>query len=129
MTQRGRKSATGNVVALRPTGSGPRLTPPSLLSNQEAQLFSELAAAAPHLSSTDTPILTSYVLAISKSNELSRSHDTASWEKTVRVMMALARTLRLTAQSLVDPKTAFRKRPPPPSFYDVMPLDDDDADE
>jgi uncharacterized protein len=125
MIQRGRKSSL-NVVALNPTATRPRLTAPSMLTKAEAKLFVETVAANRHLRAADTAMLAAYAQAMIKTFRLARQSDTASWEKSARVAMALATKLRITAQSQVHPESAGRKRQMmPPSYYETMENDDD----
>src|SRR5437660_10801258 len=109
MQQRGRRSAANfSVVQPTTTSPRPRLTAPSMLSNGQRTLFADLAAANPHLTITDVPMLAAYCQAISKTLKLGRGKDIAAWEKVTRVAMALGRSLRLTASSATHPDTLSR---------------------
>jgi hypothetical protein len=114
MRQRGRKSGAA-LVALpnNVDGSPSRLEPPADLLDDERALFLRLinAASAHHFAATDEPILTSFVqctlLVRSLANKPTKID---AWEKAVRAQTLLARSLRLTPQSRMDPKTLARKQ-------------------
>ncbi len=109
--QRGRKSAASNAVQIDVIGSRSRLTVPKYLTIEEQSLFEEIVAVCEHrqLAPTDGPLLASYVQAAIKARKLAAEPDKVSeWEKTVRVMAMLARSLRLTPQSRLDRATAGR---------------------
>jgi hypothetical protein len=118
--QRGRRP-TLTVVPIELTGARPRLTAPALLTKPEAALFAEVAAANPHLRPADGALLAAYAQALVKTYKLARQSDTAAWERTARVALALATKLRITAQAQVHPETAGRRRQiQQPSFYETM---------
>src|SRR6478672_9558846 len=118
--QRGRKP-TLTVVPTELTGARPRLTAPSILTKLERDLFADVAAINPHLRPADVPLLAAYAQALHMTYKLARQSDTAAWERSARVAMALARSLRITTQSQVHPETAGRKRQTQqPSFYETM---------
>jgi hypothetical protein len=123
--QRGRKSPNATIVALRPTPLRPRLTPPTTLTDAERDIFSETAAQHPHLKPGDAMILAAFAQASVRSFKLAKKHDTAAWEKSVRAMLALARSLRLTPQSHTRAEALGRKDQPPLSYYDRMKHDED----
>lgn len=127
--QRGRKSSAANVISLATTGASSRLKPPPSLSTAESSLFVELALANVHLTISDVPILAAYAQAATKVLKLGRQKDVGQWEKVVRLTMALARTLRLTPQSCIEPRTVGRRRKDAtsPSYYEIMGGDGDDA--
>jgi hypothetical protein len=105
-----RRSAA-DLSTIRPplNGRRPKLSPTSPLTSSEQTLFNRLQAANGHLCSTDEPLLTSFVQSISRAHQLGRdSKRVADWERACRTMMALARSLRMTQQS-VDAKTAGRR--------------------
>jgi hypothetical protein len=125
MAQRGRKP-TLTVVPLDLTGARPRLTAPSILTKGERALFAEVAAINPHLRPADVPLLAAYAQALTKVYKLARQSDAAAWERTARMALALARSLRITSQSQVHPETAGRKRQiQQPSFYETMETGDE----
>jgi hypothetical protein len=114
MRQRGRKSGAA-LVALPNSvdGSPPRLKPPADLLDVERALFRQLvnAASAHHFVSTDEPLLISFVQATLLVRSLANQPTKIdAWEKAVRTQTLLARSLRLTPQSRMDPKTLARKQ-------------------
>jgi hypothetical protein len=86
-----------------------------------------VVAANPQLVEGDSPLVTLYVLSLSKAMKLSRSKDVASFEKAARLAVTLSTKLRISPQSTVDPVTSGRRKKDaaPPSYYDRM--DDDDG--
>jgi hypothetical protein len=76
-------------------------------------LFTELVEACDdhHLTAADMPVLISFVQVSIKARKLASKPDkVADWERLCRLQMALARSLRLTVQSRVDPKTLTRHK-------------------
>jgi hypothetical protein len=130
--QPGRKSAAATVVKLAATGTASRLTPPSFLATGERLLFAEIASANPHLTVTDASVLAIYVQATAKTAKLGKKSDVSAWEKAARLTMALARSLRLTPQSSIEPRTVGKHRrdvrPSPLDQYMATEDDDDDDD-
>jgi hypothetical protein len=132
MLQRGRKSP-GNLTALTFNADRPRLSPPPSLTTAERALFIEVVAACPprQFVQTDVHLLASFVQAtlLARSAVKKAAKDQrmlATWEKATRTQTALARALRLTPQSRVDPKVIGRNRAEPPtSAYAAMRLTDD----
>lgn len=113
MLQRGRKS-TANVAAPNLSGESSRLTPPSLLNNEERALFVELVGAcdALHFRKSDLPLLVSFIQSTLISRAAAHDPDKAIlWEKAVRMQATLATRLRLSPQSRTDPKTIGRNQP------------------
>jgi hypothetical protein len=119
MLQRGRKSLA-NVTTLRVDGLPSRLEPPSYLNAPERRLFAELVAAtnAKHFTSSDAPLLVSYVQAtllarraIKKAGRDMRA--LATWEKASRMQAMIATKLRLAPQSRIGRKAVTRHLPPP----------------
>jgi hypothetical protein len=110
MLQRGRKSAASTLVHLVETDTGPRLTAPSTLRIDEQRLFDELVADNRHLTRSDGPLLTAYVLASGKVQKLARGKDTDGFVKALRAMAAVASKLRLCPSAVTDPKTIGRQR-------------------
>ena len=109
-----RKSAAElSVLSSAATATRPRLTPPSSLSTDERLEFIAIADDNRHLRRTDVAMLAAYVVAATKVQKLARSKDVGPWERATKVMMALARSLRLTQQSCTDPKTLTRSRSKP----------------
>ena len=109
-----RKSAAElSVMSPATTATSPRLSPPSSLSTAERLEFIAIAAENVHLRRTDAEMLAAYVVAATKVRKLARGNDVGPWEKATKVMMALARSMRLTQQSCTDPKTLSRARNKP----------------
>jgi hypothetical protein len=125
--QPGRKSAAASVIKLAATDARPKLTAPSCLTKPERIHFDQLVRANRYLTITDQAMLASYVQAMSKSHRLGRGEDTEGWERATRVMMALARTLRLTAISSTHPdKLSRQRRDARPSVIDEILAGGDD---
>src|SRR5437868_5269278 len=104
-----RKSAAElAIVTPATTGTASRLTPPASLSTAERLEFIALAAENKHLRRTDAPMLATYCMAVTRVAKLSRGKDGALWERAIKVMLALARSMRLTQQAQADPKTVGR---------------------
>src|SRR4051794_2412638 len=108
MRQRGRKAAHLLAVPVIEAPS-PSPDPPPGLTEPEQTLFTEIAAAAPHLRPSDAELLASYVQATLMSRRAARDPDGIDvWEKATRLQVSLATRLRLTPQSRTDPKTLAR---------------------
>jgi hypothetical protein len=105
-----RKSAAAKLVHLVENPTGPRLKPPAFLRNDERTTFIELVADNKHLTRTDIPLLSSYVLATGKAARLARSKDVSGFVAVLRAAGMLATKLRLTAQSNTEPKTVARQK-------------------
>jgi hypothetical protein len=104
-----RKSAAElSIVPPDATSARPRLSPPASLSNSERLEFIALADENRHLRRTDVVMLAAYVVGWTKVQKLARSKDVAPWERAVKTMLALARSMRLTQQSQRDPKVVGR---------------------
>ena len=129
MVQPGRRSpASLTVLPTASSGARPRLAPPAILTTGEQAVFNEMAAANPHLTPTDAPLLAGYVQALTKMHRLAKRPDVGPWEKAARVAMSLGTKLRLTPQATQDPQALGRRRKDaqPPSFYDMMQIQVDD---
>jgi hypothetical protein len=116
--QRGRKSAALYEIPAV-DGSPPWLEPSPGLTKQERKLFTEVvrSCSPKHFIESDAPQLVSYVQAILMARRCVRDPAKVStWEKAVKVQAMLARSLRLTVQSRVDPKTIGRNAPHAPSL-------------
>jgi hypothetical protein len=94
------------------------LNPPGTLTTQERSKFIEVVGSVDprHFQKSDIPQIVSYIRVILVGESLAAKatrdpdKDTiASWDRMIRQQTALARTLRLTVQSRVDPKTAGRR--------------------
>src|SRR5512132_3613574 len=126
MLQRGRKSA--NVLTLpHVDGARPRLQPPKYLSKSERLVFTEIAAAARHFVASDAPMIAALAQASVIARRAARDPGKLqTWERAVRVQMALSRALRLTPQSRKSARAGALKQAAPPSAYDLLRDDDDD---
>jgi hypothetical protein len=138
MLQRGRKTA-GNLTALTFNADRSRLTPPPHLSTAARALFVQIVASSPsrQFVETDSLLLASFVEATLLARSVVRKaardpRALSTWEKATRTQTMLARALRLTVQSRLDPKVVGRNRDQPPvSVYDRMAMEKEasDADE
>jgi len=110
MLQRGRKSAAG-ALALRIDSGPPLLEPPSKLTKQEAEIFTNIVTTCrpTHFVPSDLVLLVAYAQATAISQN--SAHDPSkivTFEKSTRVMALLATKLRLAPQSRVDSKVPGR---------------------
>src|SRR5690348_11445367 len=127
---RGRKSSASNVVQLAPSLPRPRLNPPRTLTKAERSIFVETVAQHPHLKPGDATLVAAFAQASARSSRLARKENTDPWERSVRIMLALARALRLAPISGMRPEALGRKRAEQQfSYYDQMKADDDDGEE
>ena len=128
MKQRGRKSASELSVAA-PVQNIPRLPPPPELPEYEAHLWTSIVNTKPAdwFQADSLPLLVSYCKHISQAHTLDRqiADFDPEWlkkdeglkrykvltdmrERESRAQTALARSMRLTQQARVEPKTAGR---------------------
>src|SRR5215207_9779610 len=110
MRQRGRRPS--HLISVPVDGSPSRLVPPSVLQDQERELFEELvgATAPSHLRASDVPLLVSFIQATIWARHAVRRDDLDGWERAVRVQATLATKLRLSPQTRIDPKTLGRQQ-------------------
>jgi phage terminase small subunit len=94
----------------------PRIDPPSHLDGVEKALFHSIvqAASPQHFTRNDAQLLGAYcqacqLVAQSYASAIEKPDYVRDWEKAVRVMINLARQLRLTTRSRVDPKSLTRE--------------------
>ncbi|WP_271605653.1 hypothetical protein [Bradyrhizobium sp. CCBAU 11434] len=79
-----------------------------------------------HLTRADMPLIVSYVQACLLAQSLARKpSQRAEWERAVKLQMALARSLRLTVQARVHPRSIGRNLP----FDGERPWARDDEDD
>jgi hypothetical protein len=81
------------------------------LSKAEQELFTTLVNACDprHFIEGDLPILVSFVQATLMVRQLAyNANKISEWDKVVRAQMALARSLRLTVHTRLDPETVAR---------------------
>lgn len=131
MAKRGPKSSAETNIVTLATRAKPRLTPPTLLSKPERSLFVQIVANSPHLRPMDVPMLATYVQGLAKTYRLAKKSDADSlkaWNDTSRVVLALARSLRLTTQSQLGKGTAARatENGTPLSYYARAAMEDAD---
>jgi hypothetical protein len=110
---RGRKSAAAmatKLVAIDATKLRPRLTATARLSQVEQTVFDLVARQNRHLVPGDAVLLTAFSQAAARTFKASKGKDAAGWERSARVMTLLARSLRLTPQSVADPQKLARQR-------------------
>jgi hypothetical protein len=107
---RGRKSAAARLVEIDTSKLRPKLTPTARLSQVEQTVFDLATRANRHLVPGDAVLLTAFAQAAARTFKASKGKDTAGWERSARVMTLLARSLRLTPQSAVDPQKLARQR-------------------
>jgi hypothetical protein len=107
----GRKSAASlSVVPIDPNRPLPRPTPLKRLTPRERQTFDLACAQNPHLRASDTALLTPYAMCVARLVS-GKVRDIADIERLCRTVMALARSLRLTAQSRIGPRSVGRAQP------------------
>jgi hypothetical protein len=104
--KRGRKTTLS-----KPAVTAPRLapTPPASLTNAERKLFLEIVSTHAHLKSGDAILLTAFVRAAIKFEQLGQQDDIAAWEKAGRMMLALARGLKLVSTTAARTLTRLRE--------------------
>jgi len=105
MAQRGRKSAASNVVSIAAIGIRPTLTPCRPLSRSEKRVFDLVAKEHQHLRAIDAPLLTGFVIACA---QMFTTKDASDFEKMARVALSFATRLRLSPQSITQPRTLGR---------------------
>ena len=103
---------------IQPNPTLSRLRPPEWLSPAEQLLFTEIvnSVESRHLNESDLPVLVSFVqvTAACRAQANRASQDLSKdaidgWDKLLRTQLALARSLRLTAQARIDPLTIGRR--------------------
>jgi hypothetical protein len=114
-------------VPLIPSVTRPALTPLSSLTKSEAMLFHHLVTTNGHLRQADIPMLELLCVAYSVAKQRKGGGD--EWERANRVVLALARSLRLTCQSTVEGRKAGRLRVEAERRIGRMPWHRDDPDD
>jgi hypothetical protein len=100
-----------SVVRSIGTGAKPKLSPTEPLSASQQATFRAVLAHNPHLNSADMPLLTLYVLSLSKAARLAKGKDDVlSFERASRLALTVGTKLRITPQSTRDPQTLGRRR-------------------
>lgn len=108
--KRGRRStASLNVIPIN-INRARVIKPPVALTNAERDIFDDTARINTHLTAADATLLAAYAQAVCKSFRLVKRDDVSDWEKSNRIMLALARSLRLTQQAQTHPERAGRAR-------------------
>jgi hypothetical protein len=100
------------VLPNYPLFDRPRTHPhraPETLTADERLMFLALARENRHLRPSDAAMLACYCMATTKVMKLSRSKDVGPWERATRMMLALARSMRVTQQAQRDPKVVGRQ--------------------
>lgn len=119
-------SASLNIVPIDATKARLKLIPLSPLSKGELKLFQHAVHHNRHLRAADIPQLELYSMSYCRAVAAHKRKDTEAWQCEIRIVLAIARSLRLTVQSAQEPKTVGRKREAPlPSFYELMGAQDD----
>ncbi|MGY8683442.1 hypothetical protein Q2941_37555 [Bradyrhizobium sp. UFLA05-153] len=110
--------------------SRPLPTPPATLTRPERFLFLKIVDANAHLKTGDTLLLTAFVQAAIKFERLGKTDNVGAWEKTGRMMLALARGLRLLPTTAARTLTRMREdhRPSMAAQYLAEHPEDDDDD-
>jgi hypothetical protein len=129
----GRKNRFANIRPLSATDERTALSPVIRLSQLERSIFNLTVTRNPHLRPADVVMVTTYARAAARVLKADKFTDDALLEKRTRTMVLLGRSLRLTPQSMTDPKTAGRSRrdaqPSPLDEYFANHPDDDDDDD
>jgi hypothetical protein len=108
------------------------LTPPSTLTKPEAILFTKIVDANTHLKIRDVTLLSAFVVAVTKYEAFARVNDVPSWERAGRLMLALARGLRLLPTTARRTLTRMREDHHPSTIaaylaeHPHIPEEDDD---
>jgi hypothetical protein len=79
------------------------------LSKDERKTFDHAVAENGHLKRADAAMLAVYSIAHNRT-VLAKRKSSELWDKEVRTLLAVARTLRLTVQSTQEPRSVARQR-------------------
>jgi hypothetical protein len=93
--KRGRKNTFSAPLRSAVTSARSTLTPPQSLTKPERTLFLEIVSTHPHLKAGDATMLAHFARASIKYEAFAKANDVGSWEKAGRLVLALARGLRL----------------------------------
>jgi hypothetical protein len=111
------------------------LIPPATLSDREREIFAATVAACGHLRSSDLPLLQRYVEVVALSDHAAErlrvdvmQGAPSAWlgvqERLLKLLVILARQLRLSPISRTDPKTVARSNGHDHvSVYELMALE------
>jgi hypothetical protein len=124
--RRGRKTSSSEPH-FTPVRSAPM--PPATLTPQQRALFVQTVDAHPHLKSGDAILLAAFVQAVAKFEQLSKTDALADWDRCGRLMLALARALKLTSTTAARTLTRLREdhHPNLVAQYLAEHPDDDDS--
>jgi hypothetical protein len=127
MRQRGPKTNASEPNATLPR---PVPIPPPTLTKAGRLRFLEIVELHPHLKAGDAFLLASFVQASTKFEQFGKGNDVASWERAGRLMLALARALRLVSTTHSRTLARLREdvRPSLAKQYLAEHPDDDDED-
>jgi hypothetical protein len=100
------------------------------LTKLEQILFTKIVDANPHLKTRDITLLSAFVVAVTKYEHFARVNEVPSWERAGRLMLALARGLRLLPTTARRTLTRMREDhhvSPVAQYLAEHPEDDDDG--
>jgi hypothetical protein len=123
MAQRGRPGSK-NIPSKRHANElAPRMTSPETLSTEERGLFDEIVCGVHprHFARHQQHLLASYVRVTVRLSHLSDRAPLDEFSELVRLQYSAATRLRLTPQSLNEPKTAARRAA---EHYQPTPIDE-----
>ena len=106
----GRKTRSATIHPIGATDTRMALSPVVHLTQLERSIFTVTVTRNPHLKPADVVMLTAFAKAAARVLKPGRFDNVADIDKSTRVMVLLGRSLRLTPQSLTDPKTVARAR-------------------
>jgi len=97
-----------SIVPLAGSPKRPKLIPLGSLSKPERRVFDHLVRTNGHLRQADIPML--QLLCAAYCRAMSKKPGGDDWERANRIVLALARSLRLTVQATIEPRTVARQR-------------------
>jgi hypothetical protein len=80
------------------------LVPPPGFSAGERAFFQTLVKENRHLCGSDLPLLVAFCLASTRIEKLARDADVLKFEREIKTLIALQRTMRVSQQAVHDPK-------------------------
>jgi hypothetical protein len=108
--QPGRKSAAALLITPLAKSKRPKLSATESLTTAQQTTFDIMVRGNPHLVEADMPLLTLYVLSLSKATQLAKISDVKAWEKVVRLALTIGTKLRVTPQSCLSEDALGRKK-------------------
>jgi hypothetical protein len=99
------KKLFANVRQFPGTDRQTPLTPIVRLNSLERSIFNLTVTRHRHLKPADVVLVTSFAKAAARVLKPSRLEDAAAIEKATRIMVLIARSLRLTPMNALDPRT------------------------